>query len=501
MNFRPSEIVAALVGAGLERAVGGERASSSPPRRPTGPSLGERGVEMIFDDGQGHHRPHRRRPRRRDRRGRRSGGARRRRHPEQASTTRRSTSSRITGPSRRHPCLSRTPRPGSRLRDAPLVGRADGRGPAPHRGRGRAHPRPRLRPLRLVAYTDASVRGGAEQTLGTLLAALDPAVEVTVLGVDREVAAWVAERRPGARIEVVPEARNKADVGAVLAHLRAIRRLRPDVLHVNDFTPWRGQYAQLAGLLTPGVRVVVWEHSTTPSSSRCQRGSSGPCRGGGRPPGLRAVAGRRGRALARSPAGVVALDPQRDPTRAPAGDLGSSRGVRDRHRRPPLGREGLRRPAPGRRPGARRAGGPGGSGAGGGRPSGPGRGARDCRSRAPDGLGRGQPRVPRGLRRLRAPVLHRGVPPHDARGHVGRRRGRRGRTSAASASRSSTTRRVCSSAPATWTGWPWPSSAWSTTRPCGAASRTAGRAMVQERFTAPTMARRFEELYLEVLSR
>ena len=29
----------------------------------------------------------------------------------------------------------------------------------------------------------------------------------------------------------------------------------------------------------------------------------------------------------------------------------------------------------------------------------------------------------------------------------------------------------------------------------------AGRAMVQERFTAPTMARRFEELYLEVLSR
>lgn len=128
-----------------------------------------------------------------------------------------------------------------------------------------------MRPIHLVAYTDAGVRGGAEQTLGTLLAELDPAIRVTVLGVDRTVAEWVAERRPGTVVEVVPEARNKVDLRAVAAHLRAVRRLRPDVLHVNDFTPWRGQYAQLAGLLAPGVRVVTSEHSTVPSSSRLQR--------------------------------------------------------------------------------------------------------------------------------------------------------------------------------------------------------------------------------------
>jgi glycosyltransferase involved in cell wall biosynthesis len=128
-----------------------------------------------------------------------------------------------------------------------------------------------VKPFHLVAYTDASVRGGAEQTLGTLLAELDPAIRVTVLGVDRTVADWVAERRPGTAVELVPEARNKADVRAVAAHVAAVRRLRPDILHVNDFTPWRGQYAQLAGLVTPGVRVVVSEHSTVPSSSTVQR--------------------------------------------------------------------------------------------------------------------------------------------------------------------------------------------------------------------------------------
>lgn len=128
-----------------------------------------------------------------------------------------------------------------------------------------------MRPFHLVAYTDATARGGAEQTLGTLLAELDPAIRVTVLGVDRTVAEWVAERRPGTPVELVPEARNKADVAAVATHVAAVRRLRPDILHVNDFTPWRGQYAQLAGLLTPGVKVVVSEHSSARSASRTQR--------------------------------------------------------------------------------------------------------------------------------------------------------------------------------------------------------------------------------------
>ncbi len=124
--------------------------------------------------------------------------------------------------------------------------------------------------MRLVAYSDATVRGGAEQTLGTLLAALDPSVDVTVLGVEASVVDWIAERRPGASTHLVPPVGNKADAAAIRAHLRAVRDLRPDILHVNLATPWGGQYAQLAGLLARGVRVVAVENSPIRSSDRLQ---------------------------------------------------------------------------------------------------------------------------------------------------------------------------------------------------------------------------------------
>jgi glycosyltransferase involved in cell wall biosynthesis len=106
---------------------------------------------------------------------------------------------------------------------------------------------------------DAVAVGGAEIVLGHLLAELDSSIEVSVLGVDRDVADTVASRRPGSPVSVVPPVRNKADLGPIAAHVRAVRDLRPDVLHVNLWSSWEGQYAILAGLLNRRPVVAV-EH-------------------------------------------------------------------------------------------------------------------------------------------------------------------------------------------------------------------------------------------------
>ena len=125
-------------------------------------------------------------------------------------------------------------------------------------------------PMRLTIYMDAVAVGGAEITVGHLLAALDPAIEVSVLGVDGAVTRAVASRRPGTEFALVPKARNKVDLRAIAAHGRAVRALRPDILHVNLHTPWQGQYGILAGLLN-GCRVVAVENSAFGSASRPQR--------------------------------------------------------------------------------------------------------------------------------------------------------------------------------------------------------------------------------------
>ena len=124
---------------------------------------------------------------------------------------------------------------------------------------------------RLAVYSDADVLGGAELALGNLLGELTPEVEVTVLGTDRVIVDAIASRRPGSQTLLLPPVRNKRDLGPAAAHLGALRRLRPQVLHANQRTPWSCQYAIAAGLLTPGVRVVSVEHSAIPSPYRRQR--------------------------------------------------------------------------------------------------------------------------------------------------------------------------------------------------------------------------------------
>lgn len=125
--------------------------------------------------------------------------------------------------------------------------------------------------MRLVAYTDTDVRGGAEQMLRTLVAHLDPAIEVHLLGVDRGVLDWIGELRPSVPVHIVPAVANKADLRGIVAHIRAVRKLRPDVVHVNLGTPWHGQYAQLAARLCRGTKVVAVEHTPLASTDRAQR--------------------------------------------------------------------------------------------------------------------------------------------------------------------------------------------------------------------------------------
>jgi glycosyltransferase involved in cell wall biosynthesis len=127
------------------------------------------------------------------------------------------------------------------------------------------------KPVRIAVYTDAVDRGGAEVSLRTLLAALDPRLEVTAVGVDAGVLRWIAEARPGMETFVLPAVRDKRHLRPILSHLHEIRRLRPDVFHANLRHPWSCQYGLAAAILTPGTRAVAVEHALIPASGPLQR--------------------------------------------------------------------------------------------------------------------------------------------------------------------------------------------------------------------------------------
>ena len=127
---------------------------------------------------------------------------------------------------------------------------------------------PARRRLRLAIYQDAVDLGGMEMSVATLLRHLDPEVDVVLLGVDARVTRWLATHRPTARVAVIPPVRSKRDIHPMLQHIRTVRRLRPDVLQVDLPMPWSGRYALLAGLLTPGTRVVAVDHTAVPPHNR-----------------------------------------------------------------------------------------------------------------------------------------------------------------------------------------------------------------------------------------
>jgi glycosyltransferase involved in cell wall biosynthesis/O-antigen/teichoic acid export membrane protein len=124
---------------------------------------------------------------------------------------------------------------------------------------------------RLVVYSDAPQRGGAERALGYLIGALDPLIEVTVVGVEPAIVAWIAAQRPGTAEMVLARVERKWQLWRILAHVWKIGRIKPDVLHASLSSPWSCQYGLLAGILSPGTSVVAVENASVPSSDRLQR--------------------------------------------------------------------------------------------------------------------------------------------------------------------------------------------------------------------------------------
>ena len=123
---------------------------------------------------------------------------------------------------------------------------------------------------------------------------------------------WVAASRPGAKTRVLSPVRSKFDVRAIAEHVRAVRELRPDILHVNLDNPWTSQYGMLAGAVTRtpdggrAARPLRQPWRTTPAVARPTRRPSGQ--------GLRLCVTRLGaprRADAAHEAGIDARHPQR----------------------------------------------------------------------------------------------------------------------------------------------------------------------------------------------
>ncbi|MBC7969708.1 MAG: glycosyltransferase [Verrucomicrobia bacterium] len=108
------------------------------------------------------------------------------------------------------------------------------------------------RPLQVVVYTDALGIGGAEISLGHLIANVSSDIELTVVGVSQLVVDAIAVQRPHAQQIVLPV----MGMRSMLAHMTTFHRLQPDVVHMNLCTPWVGAIGLTAALSLPKARVV-----------------------------------------------------------------------------------------------------------------------------------------------------------------------------------------------------------------------------------------------------
>jgi glycosyltransferase involved in cell wall biosynthesis len=104
------------------------------------------------------------------------------------------------------------------------------------------------RPLNVVVYTDSAGIGGAEISLGHLVATASETVSFTIVGVAAEVVDAIANRRSSAKKIVLSN--------DFFAHLSTFYRLQPDIIHINLCTPWACAIGLSAALLIPNTRVV-----------------------------------------------------------------------------------------------------------------------------------------------------------------------------------------------------------------------------------------------------
>jgi glycosyltransferase involved in cell wall biosynthesis len=113
----------------------------------------------------------------------------------------------------------------------------------------------------LVVYSDAPTLGGAEVNLSRVLGALPGSIDVTVVGVDRQVVQWLRDHRPGSRGMVLPAITGRDDLVGLWRHRAMFVRLRADVVQFNLSTASSCQWAILAASTVPGIARVVIENS------------------------------------------------------------------------------------------------------------------------------------------------------------------------------------------------------------------------------------------------
>jgi glycosyltransferase involved in cell wall biosynthesis len=126
--------------------------------------------------------------------------------------------------------------------------------------------------MRLLAYTDTTALGGADLALAHLLQRLDPAVDVAVVGISPAIVQRVAAGRPASRVDVLEAPRSGHDARALAAHVATIRSFAPDIVHASLASPWSCQYALAAsGLVRRRPRVVAVYQLPRSSLNRRQR--------------------------------------------------------------------------------------------------------------------------------------------------------------------------------------------------------------------------------------
>jgi glycosyltransferase involved in cell wall biosynthesis len=125
--------------------------------------------------------------------------------------------------------------------------------------------------MHLVAYLESSAFGGAEAVLRGVVGAAAAKHRVTVVCPFVDVARQVAALDPRVEVVASPLITGKFDVGAAVGLRRILRRLQPDVVHVNltDMAACLAAIAVVASM--PGVGLVVVEHAAHPPQTAFQR--------------------------------------------------------------------------------------------------------------------------------------------------------------------------------------------------------------------------------------
>ena len=96
--------------------------------------------------------------------------------------------------------------------------------------------------------------------LGHLIAALDERIQVRLLGVDADVLRRIASRRPGTAWRRVPPIKGSRDLANIWAHRRAMAQAHPDLVQINLPVPHADPYTVLSALTLSRVPVIAVQH-------------------------------------------------------------------------------------------------------------------------------------------------------------------------------------------------------------------------------------------------